>query len=46
MVLILGAYQWHLMMAAATLMTIPMIAVFAIAQKTFVKGISVGGVKG
>ena len=38
--------QWHLMMAAATLMTIPMIAVFAIAQKTFVKGISVGGVKG
>jgi multiple sugar transport system permease protein len=38
--------QWHLMMAAATLMTIPMIAVFAIAEKTFVKGISVGGVKG
>lgn len=38
--------QWHLMMAAATLMTIPMVFVFMIAQKTFVKGISVGGVKG
>jgi ABC-type maltose transport system permease subunit len=34
------------MMAAATLMTIPMVIVFAIAQKTFVKGICVGGVKG
>lgn len=38
--------QWQLLMAASTLMTIPMIALFFIAQKYFIQGIVMTGIKG
>jgi multiple sugar transport system permease protein len=43
--------QWHgahyeLMMAAAMLMTLPMVALFFVAQKYFVQGITLSGIKG
>lgn len=38
--------QPHLLMAAATVVTIPMIAAFVAAQKTFIQGIAAGGLKG
>jgi len=40
-----GMTQWHLMMPAATLSILPMILVFLVAQKYFIEGISVGGLK-
>ncbi len=40
-----GMTQWHLMMAAATLSILPMILVFLVAQKYFIEGITVGGLK-
>ena len=40
-----GMTQWHLMMAAATLSILPMIIVFLVAQKYFIEGITVGGLK-
>ena len=38
--------QTHLLLAAATLFTIPMIIIFFLAQKTFIQGISTTGIKG
>ncbi len=38
--------EWHLLMAAATVVTLPLMVVFFLAQKTFIQGISLGGVKG
>lgn len=39
------ADQTHLLLAAATLFTIPMMLVFFLAQRTFVEGISTTGIK-
>ncbi len=38
--------EWHLMMAAATLMTAPLVILFAVAQKYFVSGMRMFGIKG
>lgn len=38
--------EWNLLMAAATVVTLPLMAVFFLAQKTFIQGIAMGGVKG
>jgi ABC-type glycerol-3-phosphate transport system permease component len=38
--------QWNMMMAAATLATIPCLSVFVIFQKYFVEGIALSGLKG
>jgi multiple sugar transport system permease protein len=37
---------WHLIMAGSVLMTVPMILIFFIFQRQFVKGISLSGIKG
>lgn len=41
-----GAVQWHLLMAASLVVMIPNIIVFALAQKHFVKGLQMGGLRG
>ena len=38
--------QTHLLMAAATLFTLPIVVLFVLTQKTFLQGIRMGGVKG
>ena len=38
--------QWGLLMAAAALVALPVIAVFFLVQKSFIQGITFGGVKG
>jgi len=38
--------EWHLMMAAALLMLIPNVVIFAIGQRFFLSGLTVGAVKG
>jgi multiple sugar transport system permease protein len=38
--------EWSLLMAASTLMTLPIILLFFFAQRTFIQGITVTGVKG
>jgi ABC-type glycerol-3-phosphate transport system permease component len=38
--------QWDLMMAAATVVTVPVIIVFLFAQKQFIEGITLTGLKG
>lgn len=40
-----GATQWNLLMAGAVLVMLPNIVVFLLAQKYFVKGIAVGGLR-
>jgi len=40
------APQWHFMMAMATMMAAPVLALYFLAQKQFLDGINVGGVKG
>lgn len=40
------ASQWHLMMAAATVVLIPVIILFFIGQRYFVEGIATTGIKG
>ncbi len=37
---------WHLIMAGSVLMTIPMIVIFFLFQRLFVRGISLSGIKG
>lgn len=37
--------DWHLLMAAATLVTAPLIILFFLAQKSFVEGLTMGGIK-
>jgi multiple sugar transport system permease protein len=37
---------WHLLMAAATLVVLPLIVVFFIGQKSFIAGLTMGGIKG
>jgi multiple sugar transport system permease protein len=38
--------EWHLLMAASLVTTLPIIALFLLAQRAFVQGISVTGIKG
>lgn len=38
--------EWQLLMAASTLMTIPIILIFFFAQRTFIQGIALSGIKG
>jgi multiple sugar transport system permease protein len=40
------APRWHLMMAMSSLMVIPVIILFFLAQRQFIEGIQLGGVKG
>jgi multiple sugar transport system permease protein len=41
-----GVTQWHLLMAASFLVMLPNVILFFLAQKQFVKGITIGGIKG
>lgn len=45
---LLSSYNsyWHLLMAGATLVALPLILVFFFAQKSFVEGLTAGGIKG
>jgi multiple sugar transport system permease protein len=38
--------EWSLLMAAATVITIPMLVLFFFAQRTFIQGIALTGMKG
>lgn len=40
------ASEWHLLMAAAILMLLPVIVIFLFCQRYFVSGLTLGGVKG
>jgi multiple sugar transport system permease protein len=40
------APKWHYMMAMSTMMAAPILALFFLAQRYFIEGITVGGVKG
>lgn len=42
----LEAPQWQYMMAMATMMSVPILALYFLAQKQFLEGINVGAVKG
>jgi multiple sugar transport system permease protein len=42
----LHATRWDLLMAGSTLSVIPILIVYVLAQKYFVRGITVGGLKG
>ncbi|MFI5356831.1 MAG: carbohydrate ABC transporter permease [Opitutales bacterium] len=42
----IGQTPWHLVMALAAVMVLPVIAVFAIVQRRFVEGVAASGVKG
>jgi multiple sugar transport system permease protein len=44
----MGLYssQWHLLMAAATVIVIPVAVLFFFAQRYFVEGVSLTGSKG
>ncbi|HNR67077.1 MAG TPA: carbohydrate ABC transporter permease [bacterium] len=41
-----GQTQWHVLMAASVLVLIPNVLVFFLAQRQFIKGINVGGLRG
>jgi multiple sugar transport system permease protein len=41
-----GGTEWHYLMAASTLVALPIILLFFFTQKTFVEGISMTGIKG
>ena len=41
-----GGTQWHYLMAASTLVVLPVIVLFFFTQKTFIEGISMTGIKG
>ncbi len=41
-----GGTSWHFLMAAATLVILPVVALFFLAQKSFIEGISTTGGKG
>ncbi|MCC6442842.1 MAG: carbohydrate ABC transporter permease [Armatimonadetes bacterium] len=38
--------QWNLLMAAATVLSLPMVIIFFLAQRTFIQGITLTGMKG
>jgi multiple sugar transport system permease protein len=41
-----GGTEWHHLMAASTLVALPIIVLFFFTQKTFIEGISMTGIKG
>ncbi|MBI4553167.1 MAG: carbohydrate ABC transporter permease [Candidatus Latescibacteria bacterium] len=41
-----GGTQWHMLMAASTLVVLPVLILFFFAQKTFIQGIALTGLKG
>jgi multiple sugar transport system permease protein len=41
-----GGTQWHYLMAASTLVILPIIVLFLFAQRSFIEGISMTGLKG
>lgn len=41
-----GGTEWHMLMAASTLVVAPIIILFFFAQKTFIEGIAMTGLKG
>jgi multiple sugar transport system permease protein len=41
-----GGTEWHLLMAAATIVVLPIIILFFFAQRTFIQGIALTGIKG
>jgi multiple sugar transport system permease protein len=41
-----GVTQWHLLMAGAVLIMLPNVIAFVFAQKQFIKGIAMGGLRG
>jgi multiple sugar transport system permease protein len=41
----MGGTEIHLLMSAATLMILPVIVLFLLAQRTFIEGISLTGLK-
>jgi multiple sugar transport system permease protein len=41
-----GGTEWHYLMAASTLVALPIILLFFFTQKTFIEGISMTGIKG
>jgi len=41
-----GGTEWHYLMAASTLVILPVIVLFLLAQRSFIEGISMTGVKG
>jgi len=41
-----GGTEWNLLMAASTLVILPIIILFFFTQKTFIEGISLTGLKG
>ncbi|MBB6429124.1 carbohydrate ABC transporter permease [Algisphaera agarilytica] len=41
-----GGTQWHLLMAASCLIVMPVLILFFMAQRTFVEGVSMSGLKG
>ena len=41
-----GSVQWHILMAASVLVMLPNVIVFFIAQKQFIRGIQIGGLRG
>lgn len=41
-----GGTEWHYLMAAGTLISLPIILLYFFAQRTFIEGISMTGVKG
>lgn len=41
-----GGTEWHMLMAASSLITFPIIILFFFTQKTFIQGISLTGLKG
>ena len=38
--------EWSLLMAASTVMTLPIIILFFFAQRTFIQGVTLTGIKG
>ncbi len=38
--------EWSMLMAASTLMTLPIVLLFFLAQRTFIQGVTVTGIKG
>ena len=41
-----GGTPWHLLMAAATVFSLPLIILFFLTMKTFIRGIAMTGIKG
>jgi len=41
-----GGTEWNLLMAASTLIVLPLIVVFFFTQRSFIQGISLTGLKG